>query len=358
MQTLFIRGPSITIRMAALVIASIALMTIDHRWQSLEIARSTVSSVLYPIQYTIDLPIRLYYWADETLSSHQTLLEKNREFEARHLENRVQLQKLNIIEKENGRLRRLLSATPKTTERLLISEIIGVDLDPYRHLILINKGSVNDVYQGQPIIDSKGVMGQIIHVAARSSTAMLITDASHAIPVQIDRTGHRANVFGTGKTDHLDLRHLPHNIDIQLGDMLITSGLGGTFPPNYPVARITKIEHEAGEPFTTIEATPLAKLDETREVLLVWRNKIIDVKSRDVKSDTENGTENNSQNKNDISSSEKESPKTEKTETSEKTADEKSTTKKKNTEQKTREQIKPQTGKNKKSAEQQRGDDE
>jgi len=290
MQTLFVRGPSITVRMAALVIASIALMTIDHRWQSLELARSTAASVLYPIQYAIDLPIRLYYWADETLNTHQTLLEKNREFEARHLENRVQLQKLNIIEKENDRLRRLLSATPKTTERLLISEIIGVDLDPYQHLILLNKGSTNDVYRGQPILDSKGVMGQIIHVAARSSTAMLITDASHAIPVQIDRTGHRANVFGTGKTDYLDLRHLPHNIDIQLGDMLITSGLGGTFPPNYPVARITKIEHKAGEPFTTIQATPLAQLDKTREVLLVWRNKTIDV-SNDIKNDAENNNE-------------------------------------------------------------------
>ena len=358
MQTLFIRGPSITVRMAALVITSIALMTIDHRWQSLEIARSTIASVLYPIQYTIDLPIRLYYWVDETLNTHQSLLEKNRDFEARHLENRVQLQKLNIIEKENDRLRRLLSATPKTTERLLIAEIIGVDLDPYRHLILINKGSINDVYQGQPIIDSKGVMGQIIHVAARSSTAMLITDASHAIPVQIDRTGHRANVFGTGKTDHLDLRHLPHNIDIQAGDMLITSGLGGTFPPNYPVARITKIEHKAGEPFTTIEATPLAQLDETREVLLVWRNKTIDVKS-DVKNDIKSGAENINQNKNDTSSSEEKSPKTEKTETktSEKITDKKSATKKKKTEQKTKSKVKPQTEKNKKPAAQ-RGDGE
>ena len=279
MQTLFINGPSTTVRMAALVIASIALMTIDHRWQSLEWVRSTISSIVYPVQYSIDLPIKLYYWADETLSTKKTLLEKNREFETRHLENRVQLQKLNIIEKENDRLRRLLSAIPKTTERLLIAEIISVDLDPYRHLILLNKGSKHEVYQGQPIIDSTGVMGQVIHVSARSSTAMLITDASHAIPVQIDRTGHRANVFGTGKTDSLDLRHLPHNIDIQAGDMLITSGLGGAFPPNYPVARITKIEHEAGEPFTTIEAIPLAQVETTREVLLVWRNKSIDVKN-------------------------------------------------------------------------------
>jgi len=272
MQTLFTRGPSATFRMAVLVLASIILMTVDHRWQSLELVRSTLSSIIYPLQYTIDLPIRLYYWSDEVFSSRQILLEKNRQFSARHLENRVQLQKLDIIEKENERLRELLSATPKTTERLLISEIINVDVDPYRQLIILNKGSNHDVYRGQPIIDAQGIMGQIIHVSPLSSTAMLITDASHALPVQIDRTGLRANAFGTGKMEQLNLRHLPHNIDIREGDTLITSGLGGVFPPNYPVARITKVERPAGEPFATVIATPLAQLDKSREVLLVWRN--------------------------------------------------------------------------------------
>jgi cell shape-determining protein MreC len=101
---------------------------------------------------------------------------------------------------------------------------------------------------------------------------MLITDASHALPVQVDRTGLRANAFGTGKIDKLVLRHLPHNADIKVGDLLITSGLGGTFPPNYPVATVTKAERTAGEPFATIEAMPLAQLDKSREVLMVWRN--------------------------------------------------------------------------------------
>ena len=272
MQTLFIRGPSTTVRMVVLVIASIVLMTVDHRWHSLELVRSTISGVLYPLQYTIDLPIRLFYWADESLSTQQTLLEKNHEFEARHLENRVQLQKLDIIEKENERLRKLLGAIPKTTERLLISEIINVDLDPYKQLILLNKGSSSDVYQGQPIIDAQGIMGQVVHVGPMSSTAMLITDASHAIPVQVNRTGLRAIAFGSGKIDQLNLRHLPHNVDIKEGDLLITSGLGGVFPPNFPVAVISKIERTAGEPFATIEAKPHALLDKSREVLLVWRN--------------------------------------------------------------------------------------
>lgn len=280
MQTLFIRGPSATVRMVVLVIASIVLMTVDHRWHSLEFARSAFSSILYPLQYTIDLPIRLFYWTDEALSTRQTLLEKNREFEARHLENRVQLQKLDIIEKENERLRQLLGAIPKTTERLLISEIINVDLDPYKQLILLNKGSSSDVYQGQPIIDAQGVMGQVVHVGPMSSTAMLITDASHAIPVQVNRTGLRAIAFGSGKIDQLNLRHLPHNVDIKEGDLLITSGLGGIFPPNFPVAIISRVERHAGEPFATVEARPHALLDKSREVLLVWRNEPLAVEDK------------------------------------------------------------------------------
>ena len=274
MQPLFIRGPSATVRMAVLVVASITLMTVDHRWHSLEIVRSALSSVIYPLQYTIDLPIRFYYWADEALSNQQTLLQKNREFEARHLENRVQLQKLDIIERENDRLRKLLSAIPKTTERLLISEIINVDVDPYRQLILLNKGSSHEVYQGQPIIDALGIMGQIIHVGPLSSTAMLITDASHAIPVQVNRTGLRAVAVGSGKIDQLNLRHLPQSVDIKIGDLLITSGLGGAFPPNFPVAIISKVERPAGEPFAIVEAKPHAQLDKSREVLLVWRNEV------------------------------------------------------------------------------------
>lgn len=272
MQTLFTRGPSATFRMVVLVTASIILMTADHRWQSLEVVRNTLATVIYPLQYTIDLPIRLYYWADEVFSSRQALLEKNRQFSARHLENQVQLQRLEIIEKENKRLRELLSATAKTSEYFLISEIINVDVGPYRQFIILNKGSKDGVYRGQAIIDAHGIMGQIIHVNLLSSTAMLITDVSHALPVKVDRTGLRTNAFGTGKMEQLNLRHLPHNVDVRVGDTLITSGLGGVFPPNYPVARITSVERPAGEPFADIVATPLAQLDKTREVLLVWRN--------------------------------------------------------------------------------------
>ena len=270
MQTLFLRGPSATLRMILFVILSIILMTADHRWQHLDTVRNTLSYLLYPVEYAVDMPIRLYYWAEETLSSHQTLLDENRELKDLQLQSRVQLQKLDIIEKENERLRQLLSATPKTTEDHLIAEIMTVDVDPYRHFIVLNKGAHHGAYKGQPIIDAHGVMGQIVYVNAMTSTAMLISDVSHAIPVQIDRTGLRSVAFGTGQTDYLDLRHIPHNADIRVGDKLISSGLGERFPRNYPVAMITKINRNTGETFVDVRAEPLAQLDTSREVLLVW----------------------------------------------------------------------------------------
>ena len=272
MQTLFLQGPSVTLRMIILVVVSTVLMTIDHRWNHLEIVRSTLSHLLYPLQYTIDLPIRLYDWTEKTLSTQKTLLDENKALLDQQLQSRVSLQKLDILEKENSRLRELLSATPKVKEKVLIAEILTVDANPYRQLIILNKSATDGVYPGQPIIDAEGVMGQVKYVNSLSSTAILITDASHAIPVQINRTGLRSIAFGTGQSGFLELRHITHSADLKIGDKLITSGLGGTFPPNYPVAIITNIDRPAGEAFAIVRAEPLALLDRSREVLLVWHN--------------------------------------------------------------------------------------
>lgn len=273
--------------MLILIVASVTLMTADHRWHQLEFMRSALSNLLYPLQYTIDLPIRLYYWSEESLTSRQALNDENRKLKELHLQSRVQLQKLDIIEKENARLRELLSATPKISEQVLVAEIMSVDVDPYRQLLMLNKSSRDGVYDGQPVIDAHGIMGQIVHVNATSSTLMLITDASHALPVQVNRTGLRAVAFGTGKIDTLDLRHIPHNADIVEGDLLISSGLGGRFPPNYPVATITSVERPLGEPFARVTATPLALLDRSREVLLVWHNVPVEEPAADASTATE-----------------------------------------------------------------------
>ena len=273
MQTLFSRGPSVTLRTIILVIASIILMIADHRWQHLENLRGTIETyVIYPLRYVINLPATFVVWTDESLSSHRFLLEENQDLKEQKLRSQVSLQKLSILEKENDRLRKMLSARSKIGELILVAELLSVDLDPYKQQVVINKGTEKQIYIGQPIIDAWGVMGQIVHTSKHSATAMLISDPSHAIPVQVNRNGLRSTAFGTGHSNILELRYIPHNAEIEIGDLIVTSGLGERFPPSYPVGRITGIERPAGETFARVVAEPVAHLDRSREVLLVWHN--------------------------------------------------------------------------------------
>ncbi len=271
MQPLFLQGPSITLRAILLVLASIAIMVADHRWHALESVRDVLESyIVYPLRYTINLPSRLVSWGDVSLSSHQSLLDDNRKLQEQRLRAQVSLQKLSVLEKENDRLRKMLGAQPKVGELVLVAEILEIDLDPYKQQVILNKGRNKEVYIGQPIIDAWGVMGQVTHLGRFSSTALLISDPSHAVPVQVNRSGLRSTAFGTGLSKLLELRYIPHNADIEVGDVINTSGLGGRFPPNYPVGRIVSIERPAGESFATVLAEPMAHLDRSREVLLVW----------------------------------------------------------------------------------------
>jgi len=273
MQPLFLQGPSITLRTIILVLISIAVMVADHRWRALEAVRGSIESyIVYPLRYTINLPSQFFSWTDKSLSSHELLLDENRKLHEQQLRAQVSLQKLSVLEKENERLRKMLSARPKLGELVLVAEILSIDLDPFKQQVILNKGASKDLYIGQPIIDAWGVMGQVVHLGERSSTALLISDPSHAIPVQVNRSGLRSTAFGTGNSQLLELRYIPHNADLEIGDQIYTSGLGGRFPPNYPVGRIVSIERPAGESFATVIAEPMAHLDRSREVLLVWHN--------------------------------------------------------------------------------------
>ena len=273
MQSLFVRGPSVTLRTIIFVGFSIILMIADHRWQHVEAMRTAVESlIVHPLRYIINVPADLIQWTSESISSQKELVDENRRLKDQQLKAQVSLQKLSILEKENERLRRMLSAQPKVGEKVLIAELLSIDMDPYRQQVVLNKGQHHSVYHGQPVIDAWGVMGQVVHIGEYSSTAMLITDPSHAIPVQVNRNGLRSTVFGNGQTDNLELKYIPHNADIEIGDLIITSGLGGRFPPNYPVGRITSIERPAGETFANVIAQPIAHIDRSREILLVWHN--------------------------------------------------------------------------------------
>lgn len=252
------------------MIASITLMAMDHRQHHLEGIRAGLSTVVYPLQYLVDLPFAVGGWVVENLASRNTLLRENSELHERQLALQFKLQKFEALESENQRLRSLLQSSSRKWERVLIAELLQVDFDPFRQMVLLNKGERDGVFVGHPLLDAHGVLGQVVHVSPFTSSALLITDPSHAVPVQVNRNGLRSIAVGTGEDDILDIPHLPNNADIEVGDLLITSGLGLRFPPGYPVATISSIEKDPTEPFAKVSATPLAQLKQTREVLLVW----------------------------------------------------------------------------------------
>ncbi len=247
-------------------------MTVDHRFHHLEAARSALSLLVAPLQYIVDLPFRAGAWSSEQFSSHRRLLEENRALHEAQLEQQVRLQKLAALEQENIRLRELLDASFRLKDHVMTAELLAVDLDPYRQEILVNRGTADGVHVGQPLVDANGIMGQVIRVTRLNATAVLLSDPSHALPVQTNRTGLRTLAVGTGNPNLLELRHIPTSADIQAGDIVSTSGLGGRFPPDYPVATVTKVERVTGEPFALVQARPLAHLDRSREVLLVFTN--------------------------------------------------------------------------------------
>ena len=252
------------------MLLSVALMTLDHRQHHLGTMRASLSVIVYPLQFLVNLPGTAREWLGESFATRRTLQEENARLRTQHLVLKADLQKLAALEAENLRLRELLDSSFQVGERVLIAEIMAVDLDPYRHELVLNRGTGYGIYPGQPLVDAEGVMGQIVHVGPLTSTAMLITDPSHAIPVQVNRNGLRSIALGIGSLSSLSLPHIPNNADIQRGDLLVTSGLGGRFPPGYPVAEVVEIVRNPGHAFAYIEARPLAQLNRSREVLLVW----------------------------------------------------------------------------------------
>ena len=197
------------------------------------------------------------------------LLEEIESLQAKGRIVNAQLQKMQVLQAENTRLRRLLGSSRKLADQVIVAELLSFDQSPYRQLIEINKGTSDGIEIGQAVIDDFGVMGQIIHINQYSSTIILISDPDHAIPVQFIRSGVRSVAFGNGNTDHLELRFLPATADIQIGDELVTSGLGGRFPADYPVATVVMINEDLTHGFVSVLATPKARLDNSREVLII-----------------------------------------------------------------------------------------
>jgi len=251
-------------------------MVFDHHNRQTGAVRSGLSVLVYPIQYLAHLPVRASEWVVESLSGRSQLVEENKHLKASILLLQAKQQTHQSVEQENIRLRALLDSAQKIKERVLVTELLRVDMDPYQHQVKINKGESDGVFTGQATIDAFGVVGQVTQTGPISANVMLITDLSHAIPVQVNRNNLRTIAVGSGRIDQLDLPYLPNNTDIQVGDLLVTSGLGGIFPPGYPVATVVDVQPSPGRGFATVTAKPKAALENSRLLLLVWREPLED----------------------------------------------------------------------------------
>ncbi len=270
MKPLFQRAPNITLRLSMLMLLSIVMMAADHRGNHLEPLRAGLSLLISPLQYLVNLPFTAGAWLSDAFASRNALLDENSRLQEEHLALMARLQKYEALEMENLRLRELLQSSVKVSGRTSAAEIIAVDLDPFKRQIVINKGTRHGVSIGQPLLDARGVLGQIVHAAPYTSSALLITDPTHAIPVQVLRNGLRSIAFGSGASNRLDLPYLANNADIQAGDVLVSSGLGGRFPADYPVGKVVSVELDSNQPFAKVSAEPSADLERNREVLLLW----------------------------------------------------------------------------------------
>lgn len=269
-------SPALGFRFLLLAVLSILLLVIDNRENHLDAVRKTIGAAVYPLRIVVDAPVSAWRWLDETTDSRSQLqLDKSR-LSTERLLTQAKLQRYAALEAENARLRTMLEATARVRERVRVAEIMSVSSDPFRHVLVIDKGTRDNVYDGQAVIDAEGIIGQIIEAGVLSSQAMLISDPGHDLPVEVNRNGLRTIARGTGEFDRLDLPFLPNNADIEPGDLLVTSGRGGAFPAGYPVAIVESVTRIPQEPFAAVTATPAAALNQVREVMLIWPSDLHD----------------------------------------------------------------------------------
>ena len=257
-------------RLLVFAVLSAALMVVDARFDTLKPMRSQMGLVLTPFYWLADLPVRVWDGVSDQFTSRSTLIAENEKLKAESLLMQRRLQKLATLTEQNVRLRELLNSSALVDEKVLVSELIGVDPNPFTHRILIDKGEKDGVFLGQPVLDARGLMGQVVEVMPYTARVLLLTDTTHSIPVQVNRNGLRAIASGTGNPERLELRHVADTADIKEGDLLVSSGLGQRFPAGYPVATVKEVIHDSGQPFAIVRAVPTAALNRSRYMLLVF----------------------------------------------------------------------------------------
>lgn len=262
------RGPSPGFRFTVYALFAVTLMYLDQRGQWLGEVRYVLQAAAYPVQLAVSSPSAAWRWLQDAARTRDALRAENEQLRALQRELELRTLRYQALARENAELRGLRDALPPVAEKWLVAEVINVAPNTFRHSVLINRGTRNGVFKGQAVLDDQGLIGQTAHVGPWSAEVILITDQEHALPVQIERTGLRTIAVGTG--EGLALPYLPANADVEVGDLLVTSGLGGVFPHGYPVGRISAISRESVQPLAQVRAAPLARINRAREVMLVW----------------------------------------------------------------------------------------
>ena len=258
------------VRLLVLVVLSVTLMVVDARFTLLKPVRSQMSLVLMQSYWITDLPQRLWQGVASQFGSRTELVAENEKLKTENLLLQGRMQKLAALTEQNVRLRELLNSSALVNEKVEVAELIGMDPNPFTHRIIINKGERDGVVLGQPVLDARGLMGQVVELMPYTSRVLLLTDTTHSIPVQVNRNGLRAIASGTGNPERLELRHVADTADIKVGDLLVSSGLGQRFPAGYPVATVKEVIHDSGQPFAIVRAVPTAALNRSRYLLLVF----------------------------------------------------------------------------------------
>lgn len=269
-KTIFVQGPVPGLRLLLVIVLSAVLIVADARFDKLTSVRSVIGTGLAPVHWFGNAPYELQNWIEGLFTTRDDLLAENEDLNARLLILERRALKYAALASENNELRRLMNSSEVLDDRVIVGEIVGVSPDPFSHEVIINKGSRDGVTVGQAILDAHGLMGQVQQTSSFTSRVLLVSDSSHAVPVEVVRNGLRAILLGNGNINALELVHVPDTADIREGDLLVSSGLGGRFPKGYPVAEVENITKESGEPFVNIEATPKARLNQSRLVLVVF----------------------------------------------------------------------------------------
>lgn len=271
----YARGPGPTLKALAAGVVCVTLLLVDARTLYLQPLRDGLGTALSPLVWTATVPAHVIGLLKH-FRSRETILAENVRLQAQQLVLEARLQRYESLRAENTRLRELLSSSEMLGGQVLIAEVISINQDPYRQQIVIDKGERDGVYRGQALVDAYGILGQVVEVRHSTAMVLLVTDPQHGLPVEVTRTGLQTIAQGQGEGQTLRLPFLPGNADIRKGDLLVSSALGGRFPTDYPVAVVQEVQHRAGDHFKQAIAYPAAHINQGRQVLLVWQDRLAD----------------------------------------------------------------------------------